>query len=59
MLEDCDDYARREHAKKGIAIEEIGTRPKQSTSITQRKRGGNVSRCSARYEIVVKVACMC
>ena len=27
LLEDCNDYARREHAEKRIPIKEIGVRP--------------------------------
>ncbi len=59
LLEDRNDYARREQAEKGVSVEEFGARPQQSTSITQRECGGNVSRCCTRCEIVVGIACGC
>ena len=59
LLEDRHDYARREQTEKGIPVKELGARPQQSTSITQRECGGNVSRCCTWCEIVVGIACGC
>lgn len=56
LLEDCNDFPRREHAEKGISIKEFRARPQQSTSITQRKCCGNIPRYCTWREVVIGIA---